>query len=213
MRRVWALFCAASLIFLFNGCKFKINQSYSIRDNSVLGSGVTTINGSIHIGSNCKVNGKCMTVNGVISVDDNSIVKNLQTVNGGISVGRNCEVRGSLESVNGGVDCEAGTVVRKKIRTVNGDIQLDSTIVNRDLVTYNGDISLQRNSRVLGDIRIKSGKGDKSRIHHITIKLEKGSVVEGDIFVDKDPTLDVTVFVSNDSKVKGMIRNAKTVEK
>jgi len=69
------------------------------------------------------------------------------------------------------------------VNTVNGSIDLEKTKVQHDISTYNGDITLTDNSLVEGDIFIKKNKGRSDRIRRLKIKIEGGSIIEGDIIV------------------------------
>jgi hypothetical protein len=196
-------------LFLF-GCDVGVNRSIYVHDGEH-SRGLSTVNGSIHVGSRCRVEGNCRTVNGRIEIGDGSTVGGLETVNGRIRLGANTEVDGDAGTVNGSVECGGGSRVRGRLSTVNGRVELRNATVDEEVSTVNGDVLLLEKSVVRGDIVIKGKRGFFSGGHRLEIRLEGGSVVEGGIEV-RDPDNEVEVYISKDSTVKGEIRNAKVIK-
>lgn len=206
MRKTAIFALSLSALFLW-GCDMSINRSQYLGDGE-RSAGMTSVNGSIHVGANCTVEGNCRTVNGRIEVGDGSRTKDLETVNGSIVLDENVAVDGNAMTVNGSVKCGAGSRLAGSVTTVNGSIELRSAVVEKDINTVNGDIRLLEKSSVGGDIVIKGRDGVFSRVHSLEIRIEGGSVVEGDIDV-RDPERKVKVIISKDSIVRGKIRNAE----
>ena len=194
---------------LFCGCDMSVNRSVHVSDGEQSG-GHTSVNGSIHIGARCRIDGDCRTVNGSIQVGDDARVRDLDTVNGRISIAANVEVDGNAATVNGSIICGSGSKIHGRLSTVNGRIELKKSEVDEDLSTVNGDILLAK-SLVHGDIIIKGRHGKLFDHRHIEIRLSEGSRVEGGIIV-RDPDIDVKVYLSKDSTVKGEIQNAQVVK-
>ena len=204
------LFSFLVLSFLsFCACDASVNSSRHLADGE-RSAGLTSVNGSIHVGANCTVEGNCRTVNGRIEIGDNSRVEELDTVNGRIVIGANVEVDGDAGTVNGAIECGPGSKVRGRVSTVNGRVELRNTVVNDEVSTVNGDVRLSEKSVVRGRIVIKGRQGHFSHGDRLEIRVQGGSIVEGGIDV-RDPERKVTVYVDKDSKVNGEIRNAEVV--
>jgi hypothetical protein len=191
------------------GCDVSVNRSIRVRDGEHAG-GQTTVNGSIHVGSRCRIDGDLRTVNGSIDVGDDSLVGGLDTVNGRIALGARVEVDGDASTVNGSIRSGSGSRVHGRLTTVNGRIELQKSEVDDALSTVNGDILLRDRSRVHGDIVIRGRRGRFSPDRRITIRIEDGSVVEGGIDV-RDPGNKVEVYIGQGAEVKGEMRNAKVI--
>ena len=172
---------------------------------------MTSVNGSIHVGSRCQVEGGCRTVNGSIEVGDDSQVRDLDTVNGRISIAARVDVDGNAKTVNGSITCGSGSKIHGRLTTVNGRIELNNTEVDEDLSTVNGDIRLLAKSLVHGDIVIKGSHGHLFDHQRLEIRISEGSRVEGGIIV-RDPDVEVKVYLSKDSTVKGEIKNAQVIK-
>ncbi|MCX6553630.1 MAG: hypothetical protein NTZ12_01235 [Candidatus Aminicenantes bacterium] len=207
-KNVILLFLALSFI-LFYGCDVSVNRSIHVRDGE-RGGGLTSVNGSIQVGTRCRIEGDCQTVNGSIQVGDASLVRDLDTVNGRISLAANVVVDGNATTVNGSIVCGAGSKVHGRVTTVNGRIELKNSEVDDEVSTVNGDVLLLAKSLVRGDIVIKGSHGHLFDHSHIDIRISEGSVVEGGILVN-DPDVEVKVYLSKDSTVKGKIKNAQVI--
>jgi cytoskeletal protein CcmA (bactofilin family) len=119
-------------------------------------------------------------------------------------------VDGDVSSVNGKVDAGPGTEIRGDVSTVNGPIVLAGTTVDRDVRTHNGALTLKAGTRVRGEIRVERSRGSRPRRSRLEIRLEGGTVVEGDLVVEAGAR-PVTVYLDSDSSVQGEIRNAEVV--
>lgn len=204
-----AFLLAAAILFW--GCDVSVNRSVHVRDGES-SHGLTSVNGSIHVGSRCRVDGGSHTVNGSIEVGEGSQVETLETVNGRITLAAGVVVDGSAKTVNGAIECGVGSRIHGRLGTVNGRIEMANTEVDEEVSTVNGDVRLREKSVVRGGIVIK-GRNDHffgGHDHGLEIRVEGGSTVEGGIDV-RDPDRKVTVYVDKDSKVNGEIRNAEVV--
>lgn len=149
-----------------------INKSVKIAAGEESG-GATSVNGSITVGENATVTGNLKTVNGSIRVDDGAAIEEAATVNGGvrlaekvkcedlttvngsINVGENGEITGEVGAVNGRISLANGTRVSDDVGNVNGQIGLSGAEVGGDLSTVNGDIELSDGSVVKGDLIVE----------------------------------------------------------
>lgn len=197
-------------VILFYGCDVSVNRSIYVRDGEHSG-GQTSVNGSIHVGSRCQVDGNCRTVNGSIQVGDDSRVRGLDTVNGRISIAARVVVDGNAKTVNGAINCGSGSKIHGRLTTVNGRIELKNTEVDEEVSTVNGNILLLAKSLVHGDIVIKGSHGHFFDPQRLEIRISDGSRVEGGIIV-RDSDVEVKVYLSKDSTVKGEIRNAQVIK-
>jgi len=204
------LFFLVLSCILFSGCDVSVNRSVYVHDGEN-SHGLTSVNGSIHVGSRCHVEGGCRTVNGSIQVGDDSKVSDLDTVNGRISLAARVAVDGNAKTVNGSITCGRGSKIHGRLGTVNGRIELNNTEVDEDLSTVNGDISLLAKSLIHGDIVIKGSHGNFFDHRHLEIRISEGSLVEGGIIV-RDEDIEVKVYLSKDSAVRGEITNAQVIK-
>jgi len=198
-----------SVALLFWGCDASVNRSIRVGDGE-RSTGLTSVNGSIRVGSDCRIDGNCRTVNGRIEVGNGSKVRDLDTVNGRIRIGAKVDVDGDARTVNGSIACDAGSKVHGRVGTVNGRIELRNTEVDEEVSTVNGDILLEK-SVVRGDIVVKGGRGNFFGRNRLEIRIRDGSLVEGGIIV-RDGDIEVKVFLSKDSTVKGEIKNAQLIK-
>ena len=199
-------------VIFIAGCNLSVNKTVHIKDGETVSRSLNSVNGGIIIGSNCRIDGNCRSVNGSIEVGSDSEVQSLETVNGRIEIGEAVNVDGNVKSINGGVTCDAGVGIDGYITSINGSIDLRKTTVEQDLNTYNGDITLMDRCLIHGDIIIKKSKGNSDKIRRLKIKITDNSVVEGDIVV-KDRDVEVKVYLSQGGKVNGKIENAEIIEK
>jgi len=203
------LFFLVLSFILFCGCDVSVNRSIYVRDGEHSG-GQTSVNGSIRVGSRCQIEGSCRTVNGSIHVGDDSQVRDLDTVNGRISIAARVAVDGNAKTVNGSITCGSGSKIHGWLTTVNGRIKLKNTEVDEEMSTVNGDILLLAKSLVRGDIIIKGSHGHFFDHQRLEIRISDGSRVEGGIIV-RDSDVEVRVYLSKDSLVKGEIKNAQVI--
>ena len=183
-----------------------VNKTLRIGDGEKHDGGLSTVNGDIYVGKNSIINGECNSVNGRIKIGDHSKIDGIGSVNGSISIGKDVVIDGEI-----GVYLEKGSRVKDNIETVNGKIELDGAVCERDISTINGGIELTNAAVVKGNIFIEGSHGKSDKHHRINVRLESGSVVEGDIIAEDEKTR-VTVYLSGDSKVLGRIENAEIVK-
>lgn len=198
------------LPLLFFACNASINETVRLRDGETRTGSINTINGSILIGNNCEVDGDCRSVNGRIEVGKNSRVRNLQAVNGHIRIESGSQVDEDISTLNGPVSCYAGVKVDGSIKSVNGGIELHNVTVGGDLETHNSGILLADKCRIKGDVRIKKSHGRGMMKQTIEIKIDGGSVVEGDLY-NEDPDLGVRVVLASGGKVLGKVDGAEVI--
>lgn len=205
------LFIMLSLV-VFGSNYHKVNSSIQVDSGDKVSGDVTTVNGSITVGSNCIVKGRVKTVNGGVSVKDKCSIEDVKSVNGTVRLGEDNRVSGEVSSVNGSVKIKKGSIIGDDISTVNGMIEITGTTASRNIETVNGDIYLLDKSRVKGDIFIPKRSGFQLKKSRIKIKISGGSVVEGNITIESTKNLEVKVYISKDSQVKGDIKNAEVIK-
>lgn len=208
-KSLWLVFWLAAVLLLC-GCDMSVNRSIHVQDGE-RGGGQTSVNGSIDIGARCRIEGDCQTVNGSIRVGSDAQVRDLDTVNGRISLAANVDVDGNASTVNGSIVCGQGSKIHGRLSTVNGRIELTGAEVDEEVSTVNGDIRLQAKSLIRGDIVIKGSHGNLFDHQRLEIRIGEGSRVEGGIIV-RDADVEVKVYLSRDSSVKGEIRNAQVIK-
>ncbi|TQV81580.1 hypothetical protein [Aliikangiella coralliicola] len=151
------------------GVHVRANDNYRYKDlDSVfggvtVGSGaqvrnVSSVNGGVDLLAGSKAR-SVDTVNGSIDIGNNVSVLEAETVNGGIEAGKSLSVEKSLSTVNGGILIGENSEIGKDIVTVNGDIELTRVLVARHVRTNNGDIRLVDGSIVKGDIIVEKSNG------------------------------------------------------
>jgi hypothetical protein len=212
---------AAVLLLILCGpaFAFSINKSIKVGDGIESG-GHSTVNGSITVGKDARVDGALETVNGTIRVDVNSEVRDLETVNGSIRVDSGVSTRdissvngsirlaekvtvdGRISVVNGKIGLDNGSTVRDDVSNVNGEISVSGSEIGGDLSTVSGDVSLSDQSVLRGDLIIEKSRGwnsgDSSRKPRIVIG--PGSEVVGEIRLERE----VDLFISETARVGGV---------
>jgi hypothetical protein len=184
-----------------------LNKSISVGDGEEAGS-QSTVNGSISVGSDATINGSLDTVNGTIRVDSNSKVEDVETVNGSIRLSDGVSAE-DLESVNGSIRLAQNVTVDGEVAVVNGKITLDKgTSVARDVSNVNGEISLE-GAEVGGDLTTVNGD----------VTLSNGSTLRGDLVIEKPggwgwnrDKRKPKVIIGANSRVAGTIRLEREVE-
>jgi DUF4097 and DUF4098 domain-containing protein YvlB len=188
---------------------------------------VSTVSGDIFVGNGAFLKGEISAVSGDISIGSKATVQNIEVVSGDVSIGKGAttknlevvsgdihlyersKVDGSIETVSGDVNCDSGSDIREYITTVSGDVELDDSRLRGYLRTVSGDISLFNGSIVEGDIIIDR-KPDLVIYHDnkLKIMIDMNSIVKGSILV-KEPNSNVIVYLANGGEVKGEIVNAE----
>lgn len=185
-----------------------VNKSVTI-DDGATSDGASSVNGSVTVGDDATVSGDLSTVNGKISIGDRSRIEGARTVNGGIRIGSHVTAR-HLETVNGSIRIEDEGEVEGSVTAVNGGIRVDGgSRVGDELSNVNGSIELNA-AEVGGSVRTVNGD----------IELDRGTVVRGDLIVEKprssgwfnaDDNRPPTVIIGPGSRVEGVLRLEREV--
>ncbi len=214
----------------------KVLGSVSLKDGEKSDKRLSTVNGSVRIGSDCILNAGASTVNGSISVGKDSKTSKLSTVNGRVRVGSGCSIEGKISTVNGSISCGdktkisgsistvnggislTGNVAENKVSTVNGAITIDETTIEGNLSTVNGVVRIKNRSVVEGNLYIgKSGSNWFKRIFSskrkrpLKIYVTGKSKIMGDIVVRKQER-EIHLIISDDSSVKGNTEGVKIIK-
>jgi DUF4097 and DUF4098 domain-containing protein YvlB len=198
---------------------FSLNKSIKLDDGSE-SNGHSTVNGSITVGNDARVDGSLETVNGTIRVGNNSTVEQLETVNGSIRVDSGVSSRdissvngsvrlaervtvdGGISVVNGKIGMQQGSSVKDNVSNVNGEIEISGAVIGGDLTTVNGDVSLSDNAVLRGDLVVENSRGwnsdDGSRRPKIVIG--PGCEVLGEIRLEREAKL----YISETASVAGV---------
>ncbi len=132
------------------------------------------------------------SVNGSITVGNNSHVDDLDTVNGSIRVGNGSTV-GKVDTVNGSVKFKDG-VTAEKVEAVNGALVLGSAcLIKGHAETVNGSITAGDGCEIQGKLETVNGTISATNSHidgniettNGDIKLTDGTVVTGDVIISK----------------------------
>lgn len=173
-----SMFTVGLLVLLMAVPAFGASINKSVRIDAGSDSrGATSVNGSISVGGGAVVNGGLKTVNGTIRVDSGAHIENASTVNGGlrladmveagnlstvngsVKLGPNAVIEGEIKAVNGRISIEQGGRVRDDVGNVNGQIGLSGAEVGGNLSTVSGDIELADGSVVKGDLIVEKPSG------------------------------------------------------
>ena len=140
-----------------------VNGSIHTEENAVMAS-VGTVNGSITLGDQSRVQGDVRTVNGSITVCKLSeLGKNLVTVNGRISISQS-KIEGDVKTVNGditvgeGSHVDGGILVEKPSSSVVlGDQKNTRIVIDSNTVVISGEQKVPRivigaNAVVMGEL-------------------------------------------------------------
>ena len=150
-----------------------INKSINLGDNSENGS-QSSVNGSITVGDNSVINGSLNTVNGTIRVGQNTRLKDAETVNGAVRIDSGSFVD-DVSSVNGSIRIGTEVTVDGEVEVVNGKISLgNGTTVADGVSNVNGEIKLDGAS-VGGNLSTVNGD----------VTLSNAARLDGDLIVEK----------------------------
>lgn len=212
--------CSILAIVMLSGC-MSINSDVEIGDGETIDGSLSTVNGSITVGAESTVRGDAETVNGGVSIGRDSTVEgNVETVNGKITLaegaraasisgvngpvqlGAGARIEGSAETVNGQVVLATDAVVRGQVRSVNGQIRLEGATAGA-VRNNNGGIVLEKESRVLGELRV-----EKSRFANtdkpVTVIIHAECEVAGPLVFERPVNLQI-----HESATVGEIRGAE----
>lgn len=141
-----------------NGSQSSVNGSITVGNNSVVDGSLSTVNGTIRIGENTRLK-DAETVNGSVRIGNGSSVSDVESVNGSIRLGEQVSVDGEVTVVNGKITLGNGTQVADEVSNVNGEITLTGADVGGDVSTVSGDITLEGGSVVQGDVVVEKPGG------------------------------------------------------
>lgn len=168
-----------------SGSKNTINGNINIGSDCDIYGSCRSINGHIRVGRLSRVK-TLQTINGSIDIDgDVKINGDVESINGGIQCSQGVEVNGNVQTINGRIDLER-TTVENDISTYNGDILLlDRSRVRGDIVINRNrgkssrwrhlKIEISDESEVEGDLIIKD------RDIEVTVYLVRGGRIRGEI--------------------------------
>ncbi len=196
------------------------NRSITIGDG-IEADGHSTVNGSISVGRAAVINGSLETVNGAITLSDDTRARDVETVNGSIRLGsgvtvddvssvngsirlaENVSASGAVSVVNGRITTAAGSRIARSVSNVNGEIYLEGTEIGGDLTTVNGDVTLTANSVLNGNLTVEEPSGwnwsFKER-RKPRVVIGPGSRVVGRIQLERE----VELFISDTASVGGV---------
>ena len=193
-----------------------INKSVTIGDGEE-SDGASSVNGSVTVGENAVVNGKVSTVNGSIRIRDDARVElvkttngslrlsdrveaaELRTTNGKISVGSGSSIRGDVGTTNGSIKLDEGCIVGGALRNTNGDIELEGSEVAGDVSTTNGDVELME-TVLKSDLVVRKPGGWSTSRRKPRVVIGPGSRVEGNLVLERE----VKLFISDTAEVGGV---------
>lgn len=180
-----------------SGGATSVNGSISVGDSAVVTGGLQTVNGSISIDSGAQIK-SARTVNGRLRMGDGVTAGNLTTVNGSVTVGEGATIKGSINAVNGSITVEEEASVTGGLENVNGRIELNGTTIGGDVKTVTGDVNVE--STVLqGDLVIEEPSFwcRQSKKRKPRVVIGPGSRVEGTIVIEHE----VELFISESAEV------------
>lgn len=185
-----------------------VNGSIKVGKDAVVTGDVSTINGTIRVYENARVE-DVDTVNGSLRIGDGVRTQNLSSVNGSVQVGTDVIVDGEISVVNGKILLESGTRVARDVSNVNGEISLEGSEVGGNIETVNGDVLLSDKAVLKGDLTVKkpSGWGNSDNRRMPKVVIGPGSRVGGAIILEQK----VELFISATAEV-GVVRGVMTLD-
>ena len=196
-----------------------VNKSITIGPNTET-DGASSVNGSISIGAGATVTGSVETVNGTIRIDDDARVEDAETVNGSLRIGdrvytedlssvngavklgEDVTVDGEVSVVNGQISVGSGSSVRRDVSNVNGQIKVTGSTVGGDLRTVTGDVYFEDGAVLKGNLTVEKPHSWRSSSDQRipTVVIGPGSRVEGEIILEQK----VKLYVSETARVGGV---------
>jgi DUF4097 and DUF4098 domain-containing protein YvlB len=167
----------------------EVNKSISIGDGKTVGN-VSSVNGGLKLGDNVDA-GKVSSVNGRLRVGSDARVDELSTVNGSLSSDEGLRSAGDVSTVNGSIKLKHNSNVGGTVSTVNGSINLEGVSIEKNIETVNGSIYLEDNTSVNGDIVFQWNKRNNYQGKDPKLVIESGSIVEGQIILQRPVELDI----------------------
>lgn len=160
-----------------------------------------TVNGSIKVGNDAIV-GKAETVNGSIKFADGVTAEHAETVNGSINLGANCLIKSHAETVNGKITADKGCQIEGNVETVNGKISAVASVIEGSIKTVNGDIFLEDGTIVEGDVFIDKSSGWFNSNNKVPeVHIGEDVVVKGDLIFKKE----VKLFVDKSAEIGDVV--------
>lgn len=183
------------------GAQSSVNGSISIGEGAVISGSVETVNGTIRIDKNARVE-NAETVNGSIRMASGVTAEDVGSVNGSIRLGENVIIDGEVSVVNGKISLDRGTRVADDVSNVNGEISLTGAEIGGNLTTVNGDVTLDEGSTLRGDLIIEKpgGWGWNRDRRKPKVIIGPGSKVIGSISLERE----VELFISESAEVGGV---------
>jgi DUF4097 and DUF4098 domain-containing protein YvlB len=158
------------------------------------------VNGTIRVGENSRI-GDAETVNGSIRLASGVTADDIGSVNGSIRLGENVNVAGEIEVVNGRITLGEGTEVADDVSNVNGEMSFTGATIGGDVSTVSGDITLNAGSVVQGDLIVeKPGGWGWKDNRKPRIVIGPGARVAGTIRLERE----VELFISDAAEVGGV---------
>lgn len=183
-----------------SGGQSSVNGSISVGEGAVIDGSLETVNGSIRVAENVKLQ-DAETVNGTIRIASGSSAEDVGSVNGAIRLGENVTVSGGVEVVNGKISLDSGTNVAADVSNVNGEISLTGATIGGNLSTVNGDVSLHDGSTLRGDLIVeKPGGWGWNNKRKPKVIIGPNSKVIGHIVLERE----VELYISNSAEVGGV---------
>jgi len=197
-----------------------VNKSIRIDAGETAGE-ASSVNGSVTVGADAVVNGEVSTVNGTIRIDDNARVEdvstvngavrigsgvssqNVSTVNGSIRVSESTTIDGYVEAVNGSIGVDKGSTIDRGVSNVNGNIELTGSQIGGDLSTVNGDVVLDDGTILRGDLIVEKPGGwnwGRKKRKPPKVIIGPGSRVLGTIRLERE----VELYISDSAEVGGV---------
>jgi hypothetical protein len=181
------------------GSQSSVNGSITVGAGAVIDGSLETVNGSIRVDENVKLE-DAETVNGTVRIASGSSAENVSSVNGSIRLGENVSVGGEVEVVNGKISLESGTSVADGVSNVNGEIRLTGAEVGGNLSTVNGDVALNSGSTVRGDLIVEKPGGWSSNKRKPKVIIGADSRVLGKLVLERE----VELYIHDSAEVGGV---------
>ncbi|MEX2494663.1 MAG: hypothetical protein WD448_01170 [Woeseia sp.] len=178
-----------------------LNGSISVGNAAVVSGGLETVNGTIRIDENARIQ-NASTVNGSVRLAAGASARDVSSVNGSVSIGDIAVVDGEVSVVNGRINLQPGSSVGQDVSNVNGSIHIGGGEIGGDLTTVNGDVTLSDNALVQGDLVVRkprTGDFDAGR-RKPTVVIGPGARVAGTIRLEQE----VELYISDSAQFGGV---------
>jgi len=178
-----------------------VNGSISIGEGATVNGSVDTVNGTIRVDKNAKID-DAGTVNGSVRIASGVTAEDVSSVNGSIRIGENVIIEGGVSVVNGKISLDKGTQVAESVINVNGQITVVGAQIGGDLETVSGDVMLTEGSTLMGNLIVEEPGGWSCGKKRRTPKIIIGpnSTVAGNIELEQE----VELYISESAEVGGV---------